>query len=342
MSSYGSLAMEPKWQAHTIFSPVWNQLRAGMNTPHGKGAPVGKELGSLALDPKTGNLVIPAGESKFALGVGLWDDAVDTYVRFVQHELSAAEKRGTARTKGSGPGSEMVLSVKVQIVPRPDNAYNPNAISVAAPPEHAGTDIERHLGYMYDRNLVSLGGPLRGLVSVSDHPVCCHAFIGLTAPFEEQLEDEADELGSNSLHVRDANGTVYWVDPPRLMLPWWEDLQAVVIAYSRQHQPHRILPFVDHWASWKPGTREELARRTEDKSFAITLRADGNSLAAYYEEIQLAELMPSSRDFFDHTMQRVRKLGGVATAHAEEHQGALKVFVESHTPLPGSDNSPVG
>ncbi|MEU0835451.1 hypothetical protein [Streptomyces sp. NPDC005969] len=170
---------------------------------------MGKELGSLALDPKTGNLVIPAEESKFALGVGLWDDTVDTYARFVQHELSAAEKRGTARTKGSRPGSEIVLSVKVQIVPRPDNAYNPNAISVAAPPEHAGTDIERHLGYMYDRNLVSLGGPLRGLVSVSDHPVYCHAFIGLTAPFEEQLEDEADELGSDSLHVRDANGTLY-------------------------------------------------------------------------------------------------------------------------------------
>lgn len=126
------------------------------------------------------------------------------------------------------------------------------------------------------------------------------------------------------------------------MLPWWEDLQAVVVAYSRQHQPHRILPFVGHWALWKPGTREELARRTEDKSFAITLRADGNSLAAYYEEIRLAELMPSSSDFFDHTMQQVRELGGVATAHAEEHQGALRVFVESHTPLPGSHNSPLG
>lgn len=89
--------------------------------------------------------------------------------------------------------------MKVQIALRPDNTYNPNAISVAAPPEHAGTDIERHLGYMYDRNLVSVGGPLRGLVSVSDRPVCCHAFIGLAAPFEEQLEDE---LGSDSLRVQ--------------------------------------------------------------------------------------------------------------------------------------------
>ncbi|MFF5278633.1 hypothetical protein [Streptomyces sp. NPDC000133] len=300
---------------------------------------MGKELGSLALDPRTGNLVIPAGESKFALGVGLWDDTVDTYQRFVQHELSAAEKHGTVSTRGSRPGDETVLRVKVQIALRPDNTYNPNAISVAAPPEHAGTDIERHLGYIYDRNLVSVGGPLRGLVSVSDRPVCCHAFIGLAAPFEEQLEDEADELGSDSLRVQDANGTVYWTAPPRLILPWWEDLQAVVVAYSRQRRPDRILPFVGHWASWNPGAREELVRRTEEKSFAISLRADGNSLDACYEDIRLAELMPSSRDFFDHTMQRVRELGGTATAHAEEHQGALKVFVESHAPLMSPDNS---
>ncbi|WP_329159067.1 hypothetical protein OHB49_08080 [Streptomyces sp. NBC_01717] len=52
--------------------------------------------------------------------------------------------------------------------------------------------------------------------------------------------------------------------------------------------------------------------------------------------------MPSSRDFFDHTMQQVRELGGTATARAEEYQGALKVFVESRAPLLSSDNSPVG
>ncbi len=52
--------------------------------------------------------------------------------------------------------------------------------------------------------------------------------------------------------------------------------------------------------------------------------------------------MPSSRDFIDHTMQQVRELGGMATAHAEEYQGALKVFVESRARLLSSDNSPVG
>lgn len=52
--------------------------------------------------------------------------------------------------------------------------------------------------------------------------------------------------------------------------------------------------------------------------------------------------MPSSRHFSDYTMQQVRELGGTATAHAEEHQGALKVFVESRAPLLSSDNSPAG
>ncbi|WP_406309411.1 hypothetical protein [Streptomyces sp. NBC_00623] len=56
----------------------------------------------------------------------------------------------------------------------------------------------------------------------------------------------------------------------------------------------------------------------------------------------MAELTPSSRDFFDHTMQRVGELGGTARAHTEEHHRALQVFVESHATPPRSDNSPVG
>ncbi|MFF2438525.1 hypothetical protein ACFVU4_30890 [Streptomyces sp. NPDC058107] len=52
--------------------------------------------------------------------------------------------------------------------------------------------------------------------------------------------------------------------------------------------------------------------------------------------------MPSTRDFFDRTMQQVREMGGTDTAHAEKHQGALKVFGGSRAPLLGSDNSPAG
>ncbi|MEV8211643.1 hypothetical protein AB0P40_42615 [Streptomyces sp. NPDC079189] len=52
--------------------------------------------------------------------------------------------------------------------------------------------------------------------------------------------------------------------------------------------------------------------------------------------------MPSSRDFFDDTMPRVGELGGTATAHAEEHQSALRVYVESHAPLLSSKNSRLG
>lgn len=58
--------------------------------------------------------------------------------------------------------------------------------------------------------------------------------------------------------------------------------------------------------------------------------------------MRVAELTPSSRDFFDHTMQRVGELGGTARAHTEEHHRALQVFVESHATPPRSDNSPVG
>ncbi|MFI6034469.1 hypothetical protein ACIBBD_09935 [Streptomyces sp. NPDC051315] len=288
-------------------------------------------------DPASGMLMIPAGKAKFAVGVGLWDDTLAPFSAFVQRELSEAEAqaeagRRTGRLTPPGPsGGGRRLHVTVQLVPRPDNAYNPHAISVAAPPAHGGTDIERHLGYMYDRNLVSLGGALRSLAALTDHPLGCHAFVDLE-PLHPDDVDDGEDVG---LHARAADGTRYAVDGPRLMLPWWEELQTMAVACARTVRPDLILALIGHWAPWEPGAREELAHRTRDKEFTVTLRSDQRVVRVYYEELCLSTLEPGLRGFFDRTVQRVEELGGTATARAEEHQGALKLFVEDSTALTG-------
>lgn len=301
-----------------------------METDCDRTAPVDTRPGSIAEDPESGMLMISANAPEFSVGVALRAEGADTYRAFVRGTLSEGWEKGIFMAAVAGRSEKQpVLPVAVQLVPRPDNEYNPNAISAAAPPSLGGTDHERHLGYMYDRNLVSLGGPLRGLGAVSDRPVGCHALVEIRE-VDERGDDWEEEFG-DCLLVQGGRRR-YAVDSLRLRLPWWEDLQAMTVAYARRARPDLIMPFIGHWTSYSEGARDELLGRTDQKEFPVTLRAENGTLLACYEDLELSVLVPSGRDFFDRTLRRVQELGGTATARAEEHQGALKVFVEDNAP----------
>ncbi|GAA2705148.1 hypothetical protein GCM10010310_79850 [Streptomyces violaceolatus] len=293
---------------------------------------------SITVDPASGMLMIPAGKPKFALGVGLWDDTLKPFNAFVQRELLDAERqmrKGLPPAPGTLDG-ERRLHVTVQLVPRPDNDYNPHAISVAAPPSHGGTDIERHLGYMYDRNLVFLGAALRSLATLTERPLGCRAFVDLAPCHRDEWdEDEYDwDDPEDAVHrVQDAEGTEYRIDGPRLMMPWWEDLQKMAVDCARTIRPEQILGLIGHWTPWEPGAREALLQRTQDEEFTVTLRAEQQVVRVYYQDLCLSTLETGYGGYFDRTIQRVKELGATATAQAEEHQGALKLLVEDSTPL---------
>lgn len=283
------------------------------------------------VDPDSGLLLVPAGDAGFSVGVALWDDAAATWRTFVQRSLVGAWEQSVVRAAvARGSAKRTLVPVLVQLVPRPDNEYNPKAISVAAPPFLGGTDRERHLGYMYDRNLVSLGGPLRSLAMVSDRPVGAHALIEVEA--DEEWDEDLDGELDGMLRVRGAKRT-YTVMSLRLRLPWWQDLQATTVEYARAVRPDLVLPFIGHWATYTPGAHAGLLGRTGRKEFPVALRVVDGRLVAFYEDLELAVLAPSSRDFFDRTMRRVSELGGEAQGFAEEHGGALKVFVEDDAPV---------
>jgi len=110
--------------------------------------------GSIGADPESGLLMIPPNDAEVSIGVALWDDAEVVYQSFVKDSLlDGWEQRIFEGVVAGRSEKQQLLPVVVQLVPRPDNDYNPMAISVAAPPSVGGTDHERHMGYMYDRNL---------------------------------------------------------------------------------------------------------------------------------------------------------------------------------------------
>ncbi|MFD5566106.1 hypothetical protein [Kitasatospora griseola] len=294
--------------------------------------------GSIKSDPEARITMIPAADPAFAIGVGLWRESKprETFRSFAQDQLSQRRNSGPAGTGRGRKDDSNVLPVVVQLVPRPDNTYNPDAISIAAPPAHGGTDHERHMAYMYDRHLVSLGGALRSLAILSPLPVGCHAFIELDEVEHDEFEPESgpDEEDDGALLITDERQVAYWTDGLRLLMPRWDRLQELTVGYARGIRPDLILPFIGHWTPWLPGSRAALASVTREKSFDVTLRAEGDALTASYGDLPLADLNSTPRDYFDRTMLQVRNMGGRATARAEEHQGSLKVFVEDSRPLP--------
>jgi len=50
---------------------------------------------------------------------------------------------------------------------------------VNAPPDYGGSVHDRHLAYMYDRNLTSLGAAHHSLADIADEPIGCHAYFEL-------------------------------------------------------------------------------------------------------------------------------------------------------------------
>lgn len=289
---------------------------------------MGTDHDSITLDEESGlTLIPPSKDARFAVGVSVWDGPAEAAFRaFVRREAASGGLQRIGRVPG---GPEAVMRVKVQLVPRPDNDYNPKAVSVAAPPAYGGTDHERHFGYMYDRNLVSLGGPIRGLVHATGQPVGCHAHVELYKVDTEEYRERRDDHGPV---ITVSRNRMYGFHGIRLALPWWEDLQRMAVAHVRTLEPGQILPFTGHWAPWTPGARRQLIARTGEDLFPITLRIEGGQLLAYHGDLLLACLWPSGRDFFDRTMERVRELGGTAAAFAEDHEGSIKVYVEDIRP----------
>jgi hypothetical protein len=96
-------------------------------------------------DPVTGMTMFPRGNSRKTHGFSTSREAVALMRTFVSRRLAGADS--LIRKPGYGD-CDALLPVVVSLIPRPDNDYNPRAISVAMPPSDGGSPLDRHIGYL--------------------------------------------------------------------------------------------------------------------------------------------------------------------------------------------------
>lgn len=110
----------------------------------------------------------PAGREDDFESVTSWDDAdggEETLDRFI--EIS---------TGGREPDD--YVPVEIRLVSRPDNDYNPNAISVLMPEAFGGDIRARHMGFLYDSFLKKVGMARLADLSAEYGEIACTGMIG--------------------------------------------------------------------------------------------------------------------------------------------------------------------
>ncbi|MEU8621640.1 hypothetical protein [Streptomyces sp. NPDC048623] len=188
--------------------------------------------------PDLGLVVIPPGDPKVSVSFAVFDDSVAALRAFV---LPRLRRPGAVVRAPRGARSTALVPVVVGLTPRPDNTYNPRAVSVTAPPGDGGSAYERHLGYAYDSFLHFHGAEIHRLAeAASPVPIGCHGWIELEPVDPEEAEDRLEsEPDGDAAPDRDRPFTLaeqiaagHWIGAVRLNLPERDELRALVDAFA--------------------------------------------------------------------------------------------------------------
>lgn len=235
--------------------------------------------------PDVGLLMIPGDPAKdFAPGFAVFDDSVPALRAFVLDRL----RKENVRPAPSKAKCDVVIPVRVGLVPRPDNDYDARAVSVAAPPGHGGSVLDRHMGYLHSSALHVTSESIRSLTEETGTPVGCHGWIELhdleaDGRFHDDEdggdEDDADWEPSRHEPVSWAEQKAfgYAVGSVRVLLPERRTVRTLVDSYlaARRQGADRCTEKEPAPTGVEQGLRRALAER-----LAIRLRTGLSHRAA--------------------------------------------------------------
>ncbi|WP_137991425.1 hypothetical protein [Streptomyces vilmorinianum] len=220
--------------------------------------------------PDQDMVLIPPGDPKVTTAFAVFDDSFPALRTFV---LGHLKRRAAIVTPPRGVRGDALIPVVIGLVPRPDNTYNSQAISVTAPPHQGGGSVlDRHMGYVYDSLLHFQGESLHRLAEASPAPVGCHGWIALD-PIDEdhpdldpQTQDWTPDRHRPFTRAEQI-GVGHWIGDIRLNLPDKDELRALVAAFDPSAVPSPA------------GTRERVEPITAPAPPPPTAKADEEAAA---------------------------------------------------------------
>ncbi|MDF6046442.1 hypothetical protein LRD69_30845 [Streptomyces sp. JH14] len=232
--------------------------------------------------PDEGMLMIPGDPTQdFAPAFAVFDDSVPALRAFVLSQL----RRDRVVPAPPRAKCDIVIPIRVGLVPRPDNDYDSRAVSVAAPPHHGGSVLDRHMGYLYSSALRVTSESIRRLTDETGTPVGCHGWIELYALeddgyfYEEEDGQDVDE-GWEPDHDRpfswaEQKAFGYGIGTLRIVLPARDTVRALVDDYLEEHQPTQAAGVTEEPSgtdSAPPSVVEQTLRRALSERLGIAMR----------------------------------------------------------------------
>lgn len=188
-------------------------------------------------------LMLPGDPAKdFAPGFAVFDDSVAALRSFVLGRLRTPGPRVPPPGRSD---CDAVVPVTLNLVPRPDNDYDARAISVAAPPTHGGSVLDRHMGYMYGSGLHITSESIRRLTDLTGTPVGCHGWIELDRLDPDSYNYEEREEEGDEGWVADHEAPFSWAEQKelghhigrvRILLPARETIRELVDRHLREQE----------------------------------------------------------------------------------------------------------
>ena len=262
--------------------------------------------------------------------------ARDIVLAAVQAEYAEDIRTGRHRPK------ERLIPRTFGLLPCPDNEYDHRAIAVIVPEPGTGwLDMSHQVAWIKNDHLGSLRPSIIGLMEATGEPVGCRGFIRLGRYIADQdyyvYDDDSgdDDLAAGGpsdsgkvLTLAECRNYTYSFDGFRADIGSWEPVRDAVLAFAHERVRDRILPLISH----RSGLTEESKPLRDDMRAVeytkVLLRADNDTLDAYWHGTRIASLHPDPREFFARTHRRVLALGGEAHAQAVVHARTIEVFVE--------------
>lgn len=183
--------------------------------------------GQITFDQSRGATRLSTRTATKVLRASAWDGK-NAYRSLVARELTYS---ATLRSAPPDAHTDAWIPLELSLVARPDNDYNPAAISFCLPSDGPGTVLDRHLGYLAEWQLHRYGDALQKLIAATPGEVLLSAWVPLDRiEYPEDVDlDEPDEEGIFT--IREQLKWGHWVGDLSLRLPEPAELTDLVGQY---------------------------------------------------------------------------------------------------------------
>ncbi|WP_189711935.1 hypothetical protein [Streptomyces phaeofaciens] len=232
--------------------------------------------------PDEGMLMIPGDPTQdFTPAFAVFDDSVPALRAFVLRHL----RKDSVVPAPPRAKCDIVIPIRVGLVPRPDNDYDSRAVSVAAPPHHGGSVLDRHMGYLYGSSLHIMSESIHRLTEQTGTPVGCHGWIELHELeddgyfYEEEDGQDVDEGWEpdrdRPFSWAEQKEFGYGIGSVRVLLPARERVRTLVDDYLEDRRRTKAAGATEQpsgTASTPPSVVEQGLRRALSERLVILMR----------------------------------------------------------------------